>query len=840
MLLSVWSGAARSAAELSAPIPSQPLAQALVEFSHQTGLHLLYESKLAAQRQSHEAAVGSSVTDALTLLLQGTGLSFQFLNPRTVRIYEPGTVAHAVQPSATELPKPSAEPAAHRVDTLDEILVTGTRRNEHLSDLQDVQNIPASVSVVSGAGLEAENAVQLSDYSANLPGVNVIGGGMPGASGVAIRGVSPLVLATSVAFYLDDVPIGASGRWGYAGGTALDFLPYDLERLEVQRGPQGTFGGAGAEIGSIKYVLKPPDTNGFEARVGADVSTIHGASAPGESVRAIVNSPLIDDILGVRVTAYDSYTPGYIDNAYSGATNINVLRQYGGRIATLWRPTESVSLSVTAFYNRIEQDSQSEVLSPSVVNVPGTGDAYIVRGAGSYGDWADSLAFLSPFKKSLDSYSVNLRWNPDFADFKSVTGWSRSHEHYTQDYTPIDGSYFPVLSEGAVPAGLAKIKQDVNLNKLSEELRMASPSAQRLDWVLGAFYTRERLSNETFEYAFDDSYRPIAAFSPYLSLLNRPASFREIAVFGDLTWQLSSRFDIAGGIRVTDDTQNYANSSSGLFNQPQFIPKGLGGNPVTWMTTARYRIVPGLMLYARVATGSQSNSLLVPVPGLPDSQQGETAVNYEVGVKSQFLERRALIDLTLFRLDRARPLATVYKSGVFYAAAGGGEATAQGLELTSSYTPIRGLTFGYNGAYTQCGFTRVSPDAQYQLPGYQLQNIPKWDMSITVNYDWILPNPWHAHVGGDFRSVGREWAAYVQSRSLGGYPTTELPSYTVLDLNAGITKGRLSVKFFARNLANKRADLNSLVIVNDHNTPVQVENYVLQPRTLGIGFDYAF
>jgi outer membrane receptor protein involved in Fe transport len=839
MLLSMWAGNARSSPALSAPIASQPLAQALVEFAHQTGLQLLYESKLASRRQSHEAAQGLPAAAALSEMLRGTGLNFQFLNSKTVRIYEPA-VAPAVQPSAAEVPNPRAAPAAHRIDTLDEILVTGARREEHLSDLEDVQNIPASVSLVSGESLEAEKAVQFSDYSANLPGVNVIGGGMPGASGVAIRGVSPLVLATSVAFYVDDVPIGASGRWGYAGGTALDLLPYDLERLEVQRGPQGTFGGARAEIGSIKYVLKPPDMSGFEARVGADVSTIHGASEPGESVRAVVNSPLIDDVLGVRVTAYDSYTPGYIDNAHSGATDINVLRQYGARIASLWRPTRSVSLSVTALYSRIEQDSQSEVLSPSVVNVPGTGDAYIVRGAGSYGDLADSLAFLSPFKKSLDSYSANLRWDLDFADFKSVTGWSRSHEHYVQDYTPIDGSYFPVFSGGAVPAGLAEIKQDVNLYKLSEELRLASSSAERLDWVLGAFYTRERLSNETFEYAFDDSYRPIAAFSPYLSLLNRPSSFREIAGFGNLTWQFSSKVDIAGGIRLTDDTQNYASSSAGLSNQPQFSPKGLGGSPITWMTTARYRVVPGFMLYARVATGSQSNSLLVPVPGLPDSQQGETAVNYEVGVKSQFLERRALIDLTLFRLDRARPLATVYKSGFFYAAAGGGEATAQGLELTSSYTPIRGLTFGYNAAYTQCAFTRGSPDAEYQLPGYQLQNVPRWDMSITVNYDWTLPNLWHAHAGGDFRSVGREWAGYVQSRSLGGYPTTELPSYTVLDINAAVARGPLSLKFFARNLLDKRAYLNSNVIVNEFNTPVQVENYVLQPRTVGIGFDYIF
>jgi outer membrane receptor protein involved in Fe transport len=838
MLLSVWSGTARSAVVLSAPIPSQPLAQALVEFAHQTGLQLLYESKLAAQRRSHEVPAGLSAADALTEMLQGTGLNFQFLNPKTVRIYEPAAAAPA-QPSAAEVPNPRAEPPVHRVDTLDDILVTGMRRDEHRSDLEDVQMIPASVSVVRGASLETENAVQLSDYSASLPGVNVIGGGMPGASGVAIRGVSPLAQATSVAFYLDDVPIGASGRWGYAGGTALDLLPYDLERLEVQRGPQGTFGGAGAEIGSIKYVLNPPDASGFAARVGADLNTIHGATEPGESVRAMVNAPIIDGQLAVRATAYDTYTPGYIDNAYSGATDINVLRQYGGRIAGLWRPAESLSLTIMALYNRIDQESPSEELSPGVVTVQNSGDAYIVSGLGSYGELTDSLAFLSPFKKSLDNYSATLRWNSGFAELMSVTGWSRNHEHYVEDYTPIDGSYFPALSGDAIPAGLAEIVQDVYLDKLTEELRITSPPDQRLDWVLGTFYTRERLSNQTFEYAFDDSYRPIAAFAPYFTSLNRPSSFKELAAFGDVTWKFSDPFEVAAGIRIARDSQDYANASGGVFSVNDFAGQGVD-TITTWMTTVRYRIVPTVMLYGRVATGSQPSSLLVPQPGTSVSEKGETATNYEIGVKSEFLERRVLMDLTLFHLNRDRMLALVYESGTFHATADGGEAAAQGLELTSSYTPLRGLTIGYNAAYTQCAFTHVSPAAQYQLTGFQLENVPKWNMSITVNYDWTLPNLWHAHAGGDFRSVGQEWAAYVQSRSLGGYPTTELPSYTVLDLNAAIARGPLSLKFFARNLTDKRAYLNSEVIVNDYNTPVQMENYILQPRTVGIGFDYTF
>ena len=119
----MWAGAAQSVPALSAPIPPQPLAQALVEFAHQTGLQLLYESKLAVQRQSNEAAQGLSAAAALTEILRGTGLNFQFLNPKTVRIYEPAAVAPAVQPSATDIPKPRAEPAAPRVDALEEVIV---------------------------------------------------------------------------------------------------------------------------------------------------------------------------------------------------------------------------------------------------------------------------------------------------------------------------------------------------------------------------------------------------------------------------------------------------------------------------------------------------------------------------------------------------------------------------------------------------------------------------------------------------------------------------------------------------------------------------------------------
>ena len=147
--------------------------------------------------------------------------------------------------------------------------------------------------------------------------------------------------------------------------------------------------------------------------------------------------------------------------------------------------------------------------------------------------------------------------------------------------------------------------------------------------------------------------------------------------------------------------------------------------------------------------------------------------------------------------------------GVNYTA-NAGSAVSQGVELESSYTPRAGLTVGYNVAYTQAEFTRVLPGAQYILTGYQLPNTPKWSMSLTVDFAWALTSDWQAHAGGGFRWIDQEWSLVVQSRSLGGGPTYELPSYSAIDLNAAVAKGRLTLRAFVRNLTDIRASLQTV------------------------------
>jgi iron complex outermembrane recepter protein len=845
-LLCSWLGTATADPTLSAPIAPQPLADALADFAHQTGLQLVYISRIATGLSSKGAKSGLAPAEALKQLLEGTGLNFQFINARTIRIYSAPAPAAPVQssdPGASSRYIPRRqEPSS---DTLEEILVLGTRPEEHVTDLEDIQSIAASANIVAGNVLQTQKLEQLADYAIYLPGISAVGGGSPGQSLVVIRGIASITNASSVVYYLDDIPIGPSGHWGFSCCAALDLMPYDLERLEVQRGPQGTLGGVGAEVGSLKYVLYPPSASESEVRIGADVSTIRGASEPGESVRAMVNAPIVNGELAVRASAFDSYTPGYIDNAYTGASDVNVLRQYGGRIATLWRPAESLSVTVNAFWHRIDSSSQSEELSPGVALVPNTGDAYFVRGVGSYGDLVDSAAFLSPFKKNLDAYSLSVRWHTSFADLMSVTGWSRNDERYVEDQTAAYGSSLPLLSGGAAPAGLAFSEWNLGLKKLSEELRIDSRLGQQIDWVAGGFYTNERVTNQWSLYAFDKAYQPIAVLAPSVNFWSIPSTFSELAGFAEATWRTANHWELGAGLRSAYDSQSYTSVLGGA-GMPTTYESGQSSAEVTtWLATVRYRIASGAMLYARVATGSQPGAPIGPEysiqPGVPPII--EKVTSYESGVKSEFLEHAALVDLSVFYMNWVNiELPNTNTATAASYTANGGNATSKGAELTSTFSLLRGLTLGWNGAYTQSEFTSVNPGLQYVLPGYQLSNVPKWATATTIDYEWSLRNGWQARMGGSARWVDEEWGSTsaVQSRSLGGAPTVQLPSYAVLDLNAGAANGPLALKIFARNLTDKRAILQSNVIVDHADMPVQIEHYLLQPRTIGVGLDYTF
>jgi iron complex outermembrane receptor protein len=834
-LVSGWSHPVHADTALAVDIAPQLLDAALSEFAHQTGLQLVYVSEVAQARESKGAHAGLSAADALTELLDGTGLSFQFVNARTVHIF-----AATAVPTAPPSPVPASRSHHTANNPTDEVIVSAWRDPQHLDTAADLQTVPDSISVLSGDSLRAQALEQLTDYASYIPGMNVVPSGVPGQSYVIIRGIQPLSDAAPVAYYLDDVPIGGNGPWAYASQLSLDLLPYDLERFEVLRGPQGTLYGAGSEAGVIQYVLYRPNLSEFGASVGADLSAIHNAAKAGESLRAMANVPLVEGALAVRGSAYDNYTPGYIDNLYSGARGINVLRQYGGRLAALWQPAETFSLSVSALWHRIHADSASGIYSVGAAIVPHTGAAYFAQPVGAYPDLTNDIALLEPHHKTLDLYWATAHWTPGPIEIVSTTAWSRSEADNSGDVTSAYVNYFPLKSGGAVRAGLALNGRELGLKKFSEELHILSRWHRRIEWMLGGFYTHERASDLQYTYALDRAYQPIAFFAPSLYLATLAPTYQERALFGDLTWHLSARFDLSAGIRYTHNNQEFTASYS-AWKSPVFNDFGRSSErATTWMASPAYLVTPQIMLYARVATGSQPGAPQGTQPGIPLTVKAETVVNYELGLKAKFLDQRALVDLAVFYIDwKDVQIGVSNAFGGFFANAG--RATSQGAELTSSYSPLQGLRLAYYATYTQCEFVSVVPAANYVLTGYQLSNVPKWNIAATADYDWTLATLWNAHIGASFRWIDGEWSGYSAVQTRAGYPAVVLPSYSALELNGGIAKGPLSLRVYVRNLTDKRATLQSVTQVDVvTNAPARILSRPLQPRTLGLGFDYSF
>ncbi len=213
---------------------------------------------------------------------------------------------------------------------IDEIVVTAQKRSE------SVQDVPVSVSAFAEQQLTRVHATQLQDYAAYMPGINISNGGSPGQTSITLRGIAPVGPGSVVGTYVDDTPLGASSNYARATSFALDLMPYDIERVEVLRGPQGTLYGAGSMGGLLKYVLKEPNTDALEFRVGVEGSDVSGADDLGWGARAAVNVPLSDSV-AVRASYFQQNTPGYIDNVYTGREGCERAR------AERWPPRAEVA-----------------------------------------------------------------------------------------------------------------------------------------------------------------------------------------------------------------------------------------------------------------------------------------------------------------------------------------------------------------------------------------------------------------------------------------------------------------------------------------------------------------
>ncbi len=514
---------------------------------------------------------------------------------------------------------------------LQEVIVTAEKRRQPLLEA------PVSVTVVSGQTLDQRHEVAMADYLAQIPGVSVQNNGF-GQIDFSIRGIgSSPFLAPTVGVEMDGVPIGSSNA---AGDAALkpDVDPNDMANIQVLYGPQGTLYGDDAMGGLVEFTTVKPDLERFSGRVEADGSQVSGGGF-GSAQRAMINLPIVDGALAMRITGFLRHDPGFIDDVESGVNNVNDASSKGGRIDLLWQIASNTSLRL----NALAQDSNANGDPEEILNFDYQSVNGDLKGTGRAG----FNGFQSKYRFYTGTLDVDLGW----AHLLSLSGYNTTDYQANLDLTNVFGPIF-----GTPPFVLYPLLQADHTDKFSQEIRLTSPSGQRLEWIGGLYYTREQTSFAQTLTAFDTTTGTgFSGFpTPVLSapLLNPPTDFHDYAGYLTLTYHFTPKFDLEAGGRYTRETTDVPESSAtGLIAGAPTPASSEKDSATTFLASARYHVSESQMAYVRVASGFRPGGSNGVLPGVPPTYGPDKTVNYEIGYKAAYLDRRLELETALFYID---------------------------------------------------------------------------------------------------------------------------------------------------------------------------------------------
>ena len=762
-----------------------------------------------------------------SLLVSTAFIAFAF--PGTA-LAQDEAAATAVATAATSQDAPAAERIAGEGE---EIVVTASKRTQLLIE------VPQSISVVSGSQLEAQNASGIADYLKLVPGLQ-LNQSTPGQGRLIVRGVNSGGVASTVGVYMDETPFGSSR--GLVNGAALagDFDTFDLERIEVLRGPQGTIYGALSLSGVLKFVTKEPSTTAFTARgrVGLE-TTAHGDM--GYQGNLVVNVPFSDTLAFRATGSYRKYG-GFIDSIGVSAPdlfgrvlttdedkNINDSKSYGGRASLLFEPTDKISVRLTALAQNIEADAPTVIAS----------DPNTLQRKYNKLSQAQFVPQFSDVKYRV--YNGTGTFDLGFAGLTSSTSYSTQKQDFRADLT------FPLstlidLSFGYPQNEFIQV-QATDSEKFTQEVRLTGETGI-LDWLAGVYYTSEDgLIDQNFVAVQPGTLTELTG--PLLGVARVDSEYKEIAGFADVTVHVTDRFDLDLGGRYSYNEQEAKQASDGILAGGSLVLPTIKSdeNVFTFSVAPRFELSDDISIYARVAKGFRPGGPNVVPPGAPpevQSYDSDSLISYEAGVKAQTSDGRYSIDAALFHINwkDIQLIATV--SG-FNVNTNGSEAKSDGAEITATARPITGLTLSANAAYTNARLTEDLPPIGATVSGFkgdQLPFTPKFSAGLNGDYSWPVGDSIEASLGASFRHVSGQTAGYDAAFNAANGHQRKIDAYQVLDLRAGLDFGKWAVDIYAHNLGDSagRTSTNGTTVFGPFplNPDGAMNTGVIRPRSFGI------
>jgi iron complex outermembrane receptor protein len=772
-------------------------------------------------------------------IIRETGTRAGLLAPMMFAFVSAAFQAH----SQTAIPGPSGSGSE-----LAEILVTAEKRES------TVQSTAISLTAISGKDLEARGTPSLADIAAAVPGVTLRSSG-PGITEYEMRGLSSSAGSSpTVGFYLDETPLTApaAAQWGK---VVIDPNLYDVQRIEILRGPQGTLYGSGSMGGTIKIVPNSADVKAFDASADVQGSGTDGGG-PNERASAMLNMP-VNDEFAMRLVATTFEDSGWVDriveanfpppqsatvrgNVLTGTPvadyrNVNEVREVSTRLSASYRPTDAVSITPTLLY----QETKSGGLS-AFDSSPGTEAHYQPF---DFAEPSTDRTRLASIVFKYDLSSVGFVWS--FADWKRELRLLQDQsENIAYFYVPTQTVY--------PPAGLggSAIHEDDLMSQFSSELRVVSRGSGPLQWVAGVFFSN--FNTEWDVYAVIPG--AVTAFGSSNELLYyQPQNVKQKAVFGEAAYAFTDTLKFSLGARyfsytdALETTQsgwasttgsNAISSIGGSHDQSGFNPKG----------TLSYEPTADFTVFGTIAKGFRPGGGNGPVPTIgpsscaaslaalgltaaPAFYGSDSIVSYELGEKLRLLDRRITVNASVYHIDWSDVQQTVVLPICGYPFTGNeGKATVDGAEFEGIFALGAGLTASANVAYANAQLAENVPSTGGHK-GDELQDTPSWTGSAAINYT--------QDVGNGLAMTARVGATYVGNRIDVTYARNELPEYTIADVRLKLAGSHWSGALFVDNFTNKIASINNVTALSV-NLPTYNRVATNQPRTIGLQVHYNY
>jgi iron complex outermembrane recepter protein len=759
---------------------------------------------------------------------------------------------------ATADPPSSADSSA----VLEQIVVTAEKRES------TVQKTPISITAYSGDALAAQGTTNMLEVAEETPGVSFRTSGA-GQTEFEVRGLASSGGATAtVGYYFDDVPISPPAL-GDIGKVAIDPNLYDVSRVEILRGPQGTLYGAGSMGGTIKIITNPAKLDIFEAAADGTLSGTDGGGI-NRGINALMNIPLVTDKAALRVVVSSIYTDGWIDRivenpfpfptntgctptAFSGCARGNVLtapvqaviprvnttRLDSVRANVVIDPVDGLNIKATAMYQHTASGGYSEFDSP-----PGT---------------AGPLAHYQPFNtpEPANDYvrlaSIDAQYGFEGAQLTSSTSyWTRSLTQF-QDGSEINQNLYG-LPQFYPGDGTTEID---DFSQFAQEIRLSSTGPAPFQWLVGAFYSD--LKYQFFQSDIDPAvtnavyatglYAPVTASQNPLGLLyvgTTPYQMKQSAAFTELSYQFTPSLKLTVGGRYYDYRSEVTANQAGIFTQtvsavPTIVHSTTSASGTNPKINLDYTPTDDLTLYGTIAKGFRPGGINFPLPSAgPNSCTaafkaiGESSANsydadsvwsYEIGEKARLADDRVTINAALYYIrwndmQQAVPLTCGY-----FDTFNVGNARSYGSELEVQARLTTNWSISATGAYTNATINDPAPNLNI-APGTPILNIPKYTGSGSVTYSQPLTS--------GMSITARVAATYFGALTDEAYTYVRLPAYTLLEARVGLIADRWTLYVTGTNLTNKIAELSANNTSLTSNLPDVTRITTNQPRTIGL------